>query len=427
MYSRVFRLINRVIPKVLSIAVLASVLLMMAVECPVTAASGVRSQALKQVNADLDVLKNRVDELEKRRSSVGFMVFTFFLSLGGLGIVVVVLMKSSKLSSYISCLEHRSSASYSRLEDKIIGFERASGARNEKDAFTESLRVVIQRISSLEADIGKFEDVAGSIAQQKIVAEQSVLLEQLCEANSELSAITERVRRIEEDIARLQRTSEQSNLIHNQKQSSQAVNFDGTLHTTQGAEVHNYSPDAELWRSVHAEIASMAYYSGIVASDLEISKSCMDVLLDEIYRKLPPSENLVGWRDDLWLNKLDRSLYLVPDFECLRDPSTSQDVRQRFAAIQQSIAAVQKECIEMLATSCGITRIDGDDGVSPLDPHILERDTQHDPVLTDERHKDERFYGIVPGRGGYRYQGNVLRPSYAVVYVFRDGREIVGS
>ena len=118
------------------------------------------------------------------------------------------------------------------------------------------------------------------------------------------------------------------------------------------------------------------------------------------------------------LSRLDFHLYQSPSL--LDDEPVSGGLQSLLCDLEAVIGDAQAARRRELRDDLGLERIEGEVGADCWRAYVLERDPNCLPEATQNEAWEGTFCRILPGRGGYRWQGQVLRPSYAIYYRY-DG------
>ncbi len=64
----------------------------------------------------------------------------------------------------------------------------------------------------------------------------------------------------------------------------------------------------------------------------------------------------------------------------------------------------------------GVERIEGVQGVTTIQANILEVDSEQSMIAPETPEQAQTYHSILPGKGGYRHHGAVLKKTFAVFY-----------
>jgi len=147
----------------------------------------------------------------------------------------------------------------------------------------------------------------------------------------------------------------------------------------------------------------------------------------EIEQKLPKLWPIEGIEekaeDDFELEMLIRDTYTLSE----TDKALYLDVNIPEAPELENMTRQLQESYRQKFKDIGFERIEVEDGITPLQARVVERDTKAPNdgyILTGEWQKDRKACKILPGRGGYRYtrqsDGKYLgfQPTFASVYKY---------
>lgn len=161
--------------------------------------------------------------------------------------------------------------------------------------------------------------------------------------------------------------------------------------------------------------------SPTLKNDLEKLDSYYRVLVKQWDSLKSPSEDPAMWTE--WtLDSLDFHLYQSPHIASLNE-ALPHDVRSLLEDVQLVIQNAQMDRQRELRERLGLERIEGIVGQDKPIAYILEPDPDYAPAETTESRIDGTFCRIVPGHGGYRHQGRVLRKSLAIFYRYAPSSE----
>jgi archaellum component FlaC len=154
--------------------------------------------------------------------------------------------------------------------------------------------------------------------------------------------------------------------------------------------------------------------SPTLSKDLERLDSYYRVLVKQWDSLKSPADDPGMWTEWM-LDSLDYHLYQPPQIVSLNE-ALPHDVRTLLEDVQLVILNAQMDRQRELRERLGLERIEGIVGQDKPIAYIIEPDPDYPPAETSEMRVDGTFCRIVPGHGGYRHQGKVLRKSLAVFY-----------
>jgi hypothetical protein len=181
------------------------------------------------------------------------------------------------------------------------------------------------------------------------------------------------------------------------------------------------SSNAPLWetqwrqlrQSLNAHRASVTVES--FSKDLDMLETYFKTLIEKWETLKPPAEDAHMW--DEWLfSNLDYHLYQAPRLTSLGE--VSPEIRGALERMRSVIEQAQ-EARKAQLREWELERIEGVPGKDRATAYVMEADPENPPEPTTDPRKDYTFSHIVPGRGGYRFRGRVLRKTHAVFYQFK--------
>lgn len=172
----------------------------------------------------------------------------------------------------------------------------------------------------------------------------------------------------------------------------------------------------EDWRRLNEQLnrVKLQPLSPTLKKDLERLDSYYRVLVKQWDSLKSPSDDPAMWTEWM-LDSLDYHLYQSPQIASLIE-ALPNDVRTLLEDVQLVIQNAQMDRQQELRERLGLERIEGIVGQDKPVAYILEPDPDYAPAETNDSRIDGTFCRIVPGHGGYRHQGKVLRKSLAVFY-----------
>jgi hypothetical protein len=166
----------------------------------------------------------------------------------------------------------------------------------------------------------------------------------------------------------------------------------------------------QLRQSLNAHRASVTVES--FGKDLDMMETYFKTLIEKWETLKPPAEDAQMW--DEWLfSTLDYHLYHTPRLTSLGE--VSPEIRNALERLRSVIEEAQ-EARRAQLREWELERIEGVPGKDRATAYVLEADPENPPEPTNDPRKDYTFSHIVPGRGGYRFRGRVLRKTHAVFY-----------
>ncbi len=179
----------------------------------------------------------------------------------------------------------------------------------------------------------------------------------------------------------------------------------------------------EDWRRLNAQMDRLKNQplSPTLKKDIERLDSYYRVLVKQWDTLKTPSDDPAMWTEWL-LDSLDYHLYQSPQIVSLNE-ALPHDVRALLEDIQLVIQNAQMDRQRELRERLGLERIEGVVGQDKPVAYIIEPDPDYPPAETTENRIDGTFCRIVPGHGGYRHQGKVLRKSLAIFYRYAPSSE----
>jgi hypothetical protein len=191
----------------------------------------------------------------------------------------------------------------------------------------------------------------------------------------------------------------------------------GAEFPAKGQPIEASLPWHERWKRLRECLDEQAPHvqdGNLVNEDLETLDSYWNALVEQWKDRQHPAEDPAGW-GNWWLDSMDLHLYQEVELVSL-DLSLPKEVRSTLKDLMYVIEEGQQERKRQLREQFGVQRIEGVQGKSEVKAHELEMDPQHPCEPTTDPQLDGKLCRIVPGRGGYRCNGDVLRPTYAVFY-----------
>jgi hypothetical protein len=172
----------------------------------------------------------------------------------------------------------------------------------------------------------------------------------------------------------------------------------------------------EQWQALRQQLNQRANQLAdeTLTKDMETLNSYWRVLVEKWDSLPPPAEDTISWKSNWWLGDIDFHLYQPPQV-LSREASVSKLLDKLSEVIQKA----QQDRQRQLREQWGFKRIEGIVGKDKVSAHLIEIDSQRPYEPTTDKNVDGTFCCIVPGRGGYRWNGEVLRPTYAVFYRYQ--------
>ena len=170
------------------------------------------------------------------------------------------------------------------------------------------------------------------------------------------------------------------------------------------------------WRSIRSRLEDARAHDENLRADLETQESYWDVLVEKWRDLDPPAENRATW-GEWWLTRLDYHLFEPPPLRS--DQECGSAAAGEVARLREIIEQAQAIRREELRAEFGVERIEGEPGTDAWRAQVIDRDDVNPPQDTDNPRLDFAYCRVVPGRGGYRFDGGVLRPTYAVYYRYQ--------
>jgi hypothetical protein len=169
----------------------------------------------------------------------------------------------------------------------------------------------------------------------------------------------------------------------------------------------------QLRQSLNAHRASVAVES--FGKDLEMLETYYRALIEKWETLKPPAEDAQMW-DEWTFSTLDYHLYQAPRLTSLGEvPPEIRGALERLRSVIEQAQEARKAQLR----EWELERIEGVQGKDRATAYVLEADPDNPPEPTSDQRKDCTFSHIVPGRGGYRFRGRVLRKTHAVFYQYK--------
>lgn len=169
----------------------------------------------------------------------------------------------------------------------------------------------------------------------------------------------------------------------------------------------------QLRQSLNAHRASVTVES--FGKDLEMLETYYKTLIEKWETLKPPAEDVHLW-DEWTFSTLDYHLYQAPRLTSLGE--VPPEIRVALERLRSVIEQAQEARIAQLR-EWELERIEGVTGIDRVTAYVLEADLENPSVPTSDPRKDSTFSHIVPGKGGYRFRGRVLRKTHAVFYQYK--------
>lgn len=119
-----------------------------------------------------------------------------------------------------------------------------------------------------------------------------------------------------------------------------------------------------------------------------------------------------------FLPMIDRALYLPLD-EVLKTPSQNGEGNKEFGtqiAHLRSLLSQAQSARRAEMKRCGMERIEAPEGSARIYNNEWETDTEGEAPSAPRSDWAGKLCKVLPGKGGYRFKGGVVLPSYAVYY-----------